>query len=277
VAPRDAPPTRHTVRSRDGTAIATFRSGTGPPLVAVHGGTADHTSWNRVLPWLEPHVSVVAVDRRGRGGSGDHPDWDIEREFEDVAAVVDALAAETGAEVDLMGHSFGASVALGSATVTRNVRRLVLYEADSSFEQDAYPPGVVERIARLVRDDQREEALEALFREIVHMSEEAFAAYRQLPIWPVRVAAVHTALRELAVPFAETCVAPERARMVTAPTLLLVGSESPPFIQRAIASLAAALPNAKVSVLDGQAHMATYDAPQTFAERVLAFLEAAER
>lgn len=274
---RDATPTRQTVRSRDGTEIATFRSGSGPPLVAVHGGTADHTSWNRVLPWLEPHVSVVAVDRRGRGGSGDHPDWDIEREFEDVAAVVDALAAETGAAVDLMGHSFGASVALGSATVTRNVRRLVLYEADSSFEQDAYPPGVVERIARLVRDDQREEALEALFREIVHMSEEAFAAYRQLPIWPVRVAAVHTALRELAVPFAETCVAPERARMVTAPTLLLVGSESPPFIQRAIASLAAALPHAEVSVLDGQAHMATYDAPQTFAERVLAFLEAAAR
>src|SRR5690606_29130369 len=110
---RDASPTRHTVRSRDGTDIATFRSGTGPPLVAVHGGTADHTSWNRVLPWLQRHVGVVAVERRGGGGSGDHPDWDIEREVEDVAADVDALAAETGAEVDLMGHSFGASVALG--------------------------------------------------------------------------------------------------------------------------------------------------------------------
>src|SRR5690606_12279759 len=109
---RDASPTRHTVRSRDGTDIALFRSGTGPPLVAVHGATTDHTSWNRVLPWLEPRVSVVAIDRRGRGDSGDHPDWDIEREFEDVAAVVDGLAAESGSGVELVGHSFGATVAL---------------------------------------------------------------------------------------------------------------------------------------------------------------------
>jgi pimeloyl-ACP methyl ester carboxylesterase len=270
-------PTRHTVRSRDGTEIAFFRSGTGPPLVAVHGATTDHTTWNWVLPWLEPHVSVVTIDRRGRGDSGDHPDWDIEREFEDVAAVVDTLAAETGSGVDLMGHSFGASVALGAATVTRNVRRLVLYEADSSFEQDAYPSGVVERIARLVQEGKREQALETLFREIVHMSEEAFAAYRQLPIWPVRIATVHTVLRELAVPFAETALAPERARTVTATTLLLAGSESPPFIEQAAAALAAALPNVRVSELEGQAHTAIYDAPEMFAERVLAFLKAGDR
>jgi len=278
---RDAIPTRRTVRSRDGTEIACFCSGTGPMLVAVHGASTDHTTWNRVLPWLEPRVRVVAIDRRGRGDSGDHPDWDIEREFEDVAAVVDALAgelpAESGAGVDVMGHSFGATVALGAASLTGNVRRLVLYEADSSFEQNAYPRGAVERIAALVREDRREEALETLYREIVLMSEEALAAYRQAPTWPARVAAVHTAVRELAVPFADTGVAPERARSVTVPTLLLVGSESPPYIQRAVTTLATAMPNAQVSVLRGQEHMATYEAPEAFAERVSTFLRAPER
>ncbi|MFO7546781.1 MAG: alpha/beta fold hydrolase, partial [Trueperaceae bacterium] len=130
-APGSAPgtaPSRHTVRSSDGTEIAYFRSGTGSPLVTVHGATADHSAWNRLLPLLEPHVTVMAVDRRGRGASGDHPDWDLEREFEDVAAVVDAVAAETGGAVALLGHSFGGAIALGGATLTPNVRRLALYE-----------------------------------------------------------------------------------------------------------------------------------------------------
>jgi peptide-methionine (S)-S-oxide reductase len=84
-------PVMATITSKDGTRIAYSRSGSGPPLVLVHGTTADHTRWARVLPELEPHFTVYAMDRRGRGGSGDAADYAIEREFEDVAAVVDAI------------------------------------------------------------------------------------------------------------------------------------------------------------------------------------------
>ena len=269
-APGNAP-SRHTVRSRDGTEIAYFRSGTGPPLVAVHGATADHTAWNLLLPYLEPHVSVMAVDRRGRGGSGDHPEWDLEREFEDVAAVVDAVAAETGGPVDLLGHSFGGAIALGGATLTPNVRRLALYEPVTRAEHDAKPADVVERIDRLVRDGKREEALETMFREIVLMSEEAFAAYRQLPIWPARVAIAHTLPRELGVSLTDTTIEAERVAALRVPTLLL-GGDSPPGPKTSVARLSETLPNARVSVLEGQEHMAIYDAPETFAERLLGFL-----
>ena len=113
-----------TVTSKDGTPIAYWRSGEGPPLVLVHGTTADHSRWTPVLPAFEQRFTVCAVDRRDRGGSGDSEDYSIEREFEDVAAVVDSI----GEPVDLLGHSYGAVCALEAALLTRNVHKLVLYE-----------------------------------------------------------------------------------------------------------------------------------------------------
>jgi pimeloyl-ACP methyl ester carboxylesterase len=76
------------VTSTDGTPIAYQRSGEGPPLVLVHGTSADHTRWKPVLPAFEEHFNVYALDRRGRGSSGDSEDYSIDQEFEDVAAVV---------------------------------------------------------------------------------------------------------------------------------------------------------------------------------------------
>jgi pimeloyl-ACP methyl ester carboxylesterase len=110
------------VTSNDGTSIACFRSGEGPPLVLIHGTAADHGRWRPVLPAFEERFPVCAVDRRGRGGSGDSDDYAIGREFEDVAAVVDSL----GEPVNLLGHSYGALCALETALLARNVRKLVL-------------------------------------------------------------------------------------------------------------------------------------------------------
>jgi len=90
------------------------KTGGGPPLVLVHGTTADHTRWNPVLPELEKHFTVYAMDRRGRGKSGDNDHYTLEREFEDVVAVVEAA----GSDVNLLGHSFGALCAMDAAMST---------------------------------------------------------------------------------------------------------------------------------------------------------------
>ena len=95
-----------TIRSKDGTRIAYERSGAGPALVLVHGTTADHTRWAPVLPMLERIFTVYAVDRRGRGQSGDAADYSIEREYEDIAAVVSSIPGP----VNLLGHSYGALI-----------------------------------------------------------------------------------------------------------------------------------------------------------------------
>jgi pimeloyl-ACP methyl ester carboxylesterase len=80
-----------TVTTEGGTPLAYWRSGEGPPLLLVHGTAADHNRWRPVLPALEERFTVYTVDRRGRGGSGDSDDYEIRREFEDVAAVADSL------------------------------------------------------------------------------------------------------------------------------------------------------------------------------------------
>jgi pimeloyl-ACP methyl ester carboxylesterase len=95
-------PTITRVVSRDGTEIAYWTSGDGPPLVLVHGTTADHTRWAPVLKYLEPHVTVHTVDRRGRGASGDAAEYDGVREFEDVAAVMNAVADPRSATAGLL-------------------------------------------------------------------------------------------------------------------------------------------------------------------------------
>ncbi len=129
---------RANVVSRDGTSIAAWRSGEGPPLVLIHGAAADHHRWAPVLPALEERFSVFAIDRRGRGGSGDANDYALEREFEDVVAVVEWA----GEGVNVLGHSYGGICALEAAFLTDRIRKLVLYEPPMGFL--ASPPHVVE-------------------------------------------------------------------------------------------------------------------------------------
>ncbi len=103
-----------TVISADGTPIACWLSGSGPPLVLVHGTAADHVRWAPVLPALEERFAVIAIDRRGRGRSGDGDGYAMEREFEDVAAVADWAGDETA----VLGHSYGGNCALEAALLT---------------------------------------------------------------------------------------------------------------------------------------------------------------
>jgi pimeloyl-ACP methyl ester carboxylesterase len=145
---------QQSVTSKDGTPIAYWTSGNGPPLVLVHGTPADHTRWHPVLPAFEQHFSVCAVDRRGRGGSGDpEDDYAIEREFEDISAVVDSLGEPT----ILLGHSYGALCALEAALLTTNVRTLVLYEPGIEVAgEQIYPQEVIERLEALLEVGDRE-------------------------------------------------------------------------------------------------------------------------
>jgi pimeloyl-ACP methyl ester carboxylesterase len=171
------------VVSRDGTEIAYWTSGDGPPLVLVHGAPADHTRWRPLLPYLESHATVHARDRRGRGASGDAPDYHLARAFEDVAAVVDAVAEASGSAVDVYGHSFGGVCAFGGATLISSIRRLVLYEGWPPVNPDAWalPPGIGPRVDALLADGDGEAVAEMVFRELVMMRQEELGALRAQP------------------------------------------------------------------------------------------------
>lgn len=270
---RTAEATSSHVQSVDGTRIAVYISGEGRPLVVVHGTTSDHTTWRLVLPFLEPHVEVHAVDRRGRGHSGDSEDYDLGKECEDLAAVVEAAAAASGSPVDLLGHSYGGNIAFRTASRTANIHKLVLYEGwpAPNVAHRLVRPSLLAHLEMLLADDRPEEMLVTFYRDIVLMSDEELTTLQASPTWPARVAAAGTVPRELRA-FGEHAFDPATAARIDVPVLLLVGENSPDEIKADPEIVAAALPDAGVRVLAGQAHMAHLTAPETFADEVWSFL-----
>lgn len=261
------------VTSADGTRIAVFVSGRGRPLVLAPGTSADHTAWRLVAPLLEPHLEFAAVDRRGRGASGDGATYSLSHEYDDLTAVIDEAAARWGAPVDVVGHSYGGNVAFGAAARSDHVRRLVLYEGwpmpDVADRTTA--PEVLARLEHLIARGQRAEAMEAFFRHVVHCTDDEIASVKAAASWPARVASAHTVPREIRA-FGEQALDPVEAARISAPVLLLVGADSPESIQGRPADVAAALPDARIRVLAGQGHLANVTAPDLLAGVLLEFL-----
>jgi pimeloyl-ACP methyl ester carboxylesterase len=263
------------VASPDGTPIAIFSAGAGPPLVLVHGATADHTTWRTSGPLLAARHTTHAVDRRGRGASGDAPDYAIEREFEDLVAVVETLAAESGGPVDVVGHSYGGRIGLGAALLTPRLRRLVVYEG-------APPPAIgrgyqddstLARIEALVAAGARDEALATFMRDVVGMPDADLAAYREDPVWPRRAAAVETTIRELRAEISPEASLEALGR-VRQPVLQILGGASSPVFGEATRALDARLRSGRTVTIDGARHAAHHTHAPAFTAAIEAFLAA---
>jgi pimeloyl-ACP methyl ester carboxylesterase len=268
-------------RSPDGTPIAVFEvagpaAGARPriPLLLVHGATADHTTWRAVGPRFAASRRVFALDRRGRGASGDAAGYSIEREYEDVAAAAAGLAAQTGsAHIDVAGHSYGGRCALGAASRSAVIRRVVVYEGAPAPAGVSYrPSGLVEAVRAALDRGDGDAALTAFLAGIVGMSEAALEAYRRDPVWPARVAAAHTILREIEAE-ATPAASIEALAGVTVPVLLVLGSISRSPFRIGTEALAAALPHAEVVTIAGAAHAAHHTHADAFARVVEAFLD----
>jgi pimeloyl-ACP methyl ester carboxylesterase len=260
------------VISKDGTPLAYQSTGSGRPLILVHGTGAAHTRWTPVVPALAQRFRVCAVDRRGRGESGDPGPYDMRREFEDVAALADAF----GEPVDLLGHSYGGVCSLEAALLTGNIRKLILYEPPLPVEGvPIFPDGVIARLQALLNQGDRAGVVSGFMREVVRMPAYEFERFRASPAWPGRVAAAHTLPRELRA-LESYRFRPERFAAMKLPTLLLVGGDSPHFLKAAIGSAHAALPHSRLVSLPGQQHIAMDTAPELFVREVTAFLDAAD-
>jgi pimeloyl-ACP methyl ester carboxylesterase len=274
------------VRSIDGTPIAWFRleppdpprpSRPRPALILIHGATADHSAFRAVGPTLAEHRLVVAIDRRGRGASGDQPPYAIEREYEDLGAVVDWLSAETSRPVDVVGHSFGGRVGLGAARLTHNLRRLVVYEGAPAAPGRAYQdPAMLARFEALEAKGDLDGLMAGFMSEVVGLSPDGVAAYRASATWPTRAAASPTALRELRAEAGRDAGA-EHLGEVRIPILQLVGGDSPPVFSDGIKALDAILADGRIVVLPGQGHAAHHTDPAGFVAAVEAFLDEAIR
>ena len=259
---------RH-VTSPDGVSIACEESGEGPPVVLVHGAGSARWSFDLVRPQLEDRFTVIAIDRRGRGDSSDGQGYDVEREFDDVAAVV----RDAGEGALLVGHSYGALIAAGAAQLLDGLPRLVLYEPPmGAVLADGE---LVDRWERLIQDQEGDQVLREFFREVAGYNEGEIDELALSPVWEQRKQVLPTLPRELRAELAFRLDRDALARLAT-PTLMLLGSESPEWARRSTEAYSEALPNAEVRILEGHGHGATTSGPELLAAEVARFLSRGE-
>jgi pimeloyl-ACP methyl ester carboxylesterase len=205
------------------------------------------------------------MDRRGRGLSGDHDAYGLEREFEDVAALLEAIGEPTY----LFGHSYGGLCALHAMLLTKHVKRLVLYEPYAPVLPATEASAITLRYEALGASGERDAVVATFLREIVQLSEDEVRAMRAHPSWAGRLAAAHTIPRELRAA-EQFHFVPERFAGCETPVGMLVGGDSPTFLKEATARLHAALPTSRVVVLAGQKHAAMNTAPSLFVRELCA-------
>lgn len=240
-----------TVTSADGTVIAYDRAGDGPVLIVSVGAFCTRHTFAAPRD-LTRRFAVVTYDRRGRGDSGDTEPFAPEREYEDLAAV--AAAAGTGPPF-VFGHSSGAAIALRAAAAGLPVAGIVAYEApfatDDAPQPQADPAG---RIRQLVSSGRNREAVIFWMTDVVRLPEQALAQLDGAP-W---VTALEPLARTLPHDLAVTAGGVPAAGLgkITAPVLILGGSNSPAWFRRSVAEQAAATPGAQLRMLDGYDHNA---------------------
>ncbi len=253
------------ITSKDGTRIVVECAGAGPSLVIVHGGTGDRSRWKPLFPLFASNFTVCAMDRRGHGASGDSLNYSMQKEAEDVAAVVNSRPGP----VFVMGHSYGGVCALEAAFLTNKIAKLVLYEPPL---QELDHTAIASRMERMIRAGDREQALVTFLQEIVMISPSEIAKMKARPSWPGLLASTESQIRQIRA-LNGYRFDPKRMSTLNVPTLLLSGSRTAsPQLKKAISGLLDSLPNRSLIVFEGEEHNAMDTIPDQFAEVVVNFL-----
>lgn len=239
------------VISKDGTPIAFDQSGEGPPIILVVGAFNDRSTGAPLAAQLSEHFTVFNYDRRGRGESGDTAPYAIEREIEDLAALLD----EAGGSSSVFGYSSGAILALKAKAHGLALSRLALYDPpfllDDGFPQRAQDISV--RLTELISSGRRGDAVELFQTEIVGIPAEIVAQMRQAPFRPELENIAHTLVYEATI-LGDMPVLVKQLPAITVPTLVISGGNNQASMRSAAQTLADALPKAQHRSLEGQTH-----------------------
>jgi pimeloyl-ACP methyl ester carboxylesterase len=259
-----------TARSKDGTTIAFDTVGDGAAVILVPGALNTRGDMPPYVDALSPSFRVVAYDRRGRGDSGDTPPYAVEREVEDLDAVIEAV----GGRASLVGFSSGAALALETARRSADVERVVAYEAPFIVDdtREPVPADYVARLDELVANGERGEAVAYFMVTGVGMPADMVEGMRSMPMWPGLEALAHTIAydgRAMGDHMSGRPFADGEWDDVTVPVLVADGGDSPPWMHNGARALADALPNATYRTLAGQTHQV---APEALAPAVTEFL-----
>jgi pimeloyl-ACP methyl ester carboxylesterase len=239
-----------TVTSKDGTAIAFDRVGQGPPVVLVSGGSVDRTSNAPLAQALAPHFTVLNYDRRGRGPSGDTEPYAIEREIEDIEAVIGAAGGNAG----LYGSSSGAVLAMFAAGAGLAIAKLAMWEPPFVPEGVPRPPeDQVEQYETMVAEGRPGDAVEYFMSKVVGLPPQFVADARSQPWWKATEALAPTLAYDARI-MGDYRIPVAHAARVTVPTLVIAGGADMPWMRDTAKALADTLPNGEARSLEGQGH-----------------------
>lgn len=237
------------VASRDGTTIAVDLVGDGPPIVFVVGAFNDRTTGASLAEVLKPRFTVYNYDRRGRGDSGDTPPYAIEREIEDLEAVI----GEAGGSACVFGYSSGAALALHAAARGLPITKLALYDAPLGMGGPRWSVDHAAELTRLIEAGRRGDAVEYFQGKMVGIPDDVVAQLRHAPFRPALEEMAPTLVYEATI-LGDGSLPAGLAPSITVPTLAIAGAAGSPVLREAAEALAAGLPNGRALALEGQTH-----------------------
>lgn len=243
------------VTSKDGTGIVFDRTGEGPPLVLVGGALNNRGSGAGLAALLAPTFTVYTYDRRGRGDSGDTPPYAVEREVDDL----EALVGVAGGPAFLMGHSSGAALVIETAARISDVDKIALYEPPYNVDdtRTPVPQDYVSHLDELIAQGRRGDAVEYFMVVGVGLPREAVAPMRDEPFWPALEDVAHTIAydgRVMGYDESDRSLPRDRWKAIETPALVMDGDASPEWARNAVQAVTDALPNAERRTLPGQTH-----------------------
>jgi pimeloyl-ACP methyl ester carboxylesterase len=243
----------NTVTAKDGTSIAYDTQGQGPAVILVGGALNTRLSGSQLAQPLSEHFTVYTYDRRGRGDSGDTKPYAVEREVEDIEAIID----QAGGVACLYGHSSGAALALEAALkLGGKVKKLAMYEAPYNDEDEAKRAWkeYTTQLTNLLAANRPGDAV-ALFMKLVGTPVEQIEGMRYSPSWSSLEALAPTlAYDHTAIMGEDASVPTERAASVIVPTLTMNGGASYAFMYDTAKALSNAIPQGQIRTLEGQTH-----------------------
>jgi pimeloyl-ACP methyl ester carboxylesterase len=242
-------------RSSDGTEIAFDRLGDGAPVVLVSGASTARSVHDSLAELLAADFTVLNYDRRGRGDSGDTQPYAVEREIEDLHAVLD----EAGGSAGVFGNSSGGVLALHAAAAGLPITKLALWEPPFMVDPDAprRQQEYVTHLTELLDADRRGDAM-ALFMKTIGLPEQMIAGMRQAPMWSGMEALAPTLAYDAAV-MGDSRLPAGVVSTVKTPTLVLTGGNTGAWADNAAEALTGALPNPQHRILQGQDHAVAWD------------------
>jgi len=241
------------VTSKDGTKIAYQRSGTGPSLIVVDGALCSRAfgPTSKLVPLLSRNFTVFTYDRRGRNESGDTAPYSVQREIEDIGALIE----EAGGSAFMVGFSSGAALVLNAAASGLRVKKMVLYEAPYVRNMGGHnPPADCEgKLKQVIASGHRGDAVKFFMKDMVGMPGIVATIMRLMPVWSKLKKVAHTLPYDAAV-LEDFTIPVKLAANVASPVLVMGGAKSPVSLRNAVKELAAVIPGAQLMYLEGQTH-----------------------